>query len=112
MRDDAQTPADAPLAEEIFRVNLAYLLLARRLLVEDEPHAAIALGLREPLTSWLRQASAGAIATLARSPVVLHELRLPQKAAASVLAACDEGRWLGPAHVALAAVEGSRERSG
>ena len=112
MLDDAQAPAEAPLAEEIFRLNLADLLLARRLLAEDEQRAAIALGVREPLTSWLRQASAGAIATLARSPVVLHELRLPQKAAASVLAACDDGRWLGPAHVALAAVEGSRERSG
>ena len=112
MRDDAQAPADAPLVEEIFRLNLAYLLLARRLLAEDEQRAAIALGLREPLTSWLRQASAAAIATLARSPVLVHALRLPQKAAANVLAACDDGRWLGPAHVAVAAVEDSRERSG
>ena len=67
--------------------------------------AAIALGVREPLTSWLRDASPSAVATLARSPVAVHAFRLPRKAADHVLAACDEGRWLGPAHVATSAIE-------
>jgi hypothetical protein len=29
---------------------------------------------------------------------------MPKKAAASVLAACEEGRWIGPAHVATSAI--------
>jgi len=112
MRDESPAPPTIPLPEEVFQLNLSYLMLAQRLVVQDAVQAEIVLGLREPLTSWLREASAGAIATLANSPVAVHALRLPKKAAANVLAACNDGRWLGPAHVALAAIEGSRERSG
>jgi hypothetical protein len=112
MRDESPAPRTTPVPEEVFQLNLSYLMLAQRLIVRDETQAEIVLGVREPLTSWLREASAPAIATLASSPVAVHALRLPQKAAANVLAACNDGRWLGPAHVALAAVEGSRERSG
>jgi hypothetical protein len=100
------------MPEEVFQLNLSYLLLAQRMVAQDAVRAEIVLGVKEPLASWLREASAPAIATLANSPVAVHALRLPKKAAANVLAACNDGRWLGPAHVALAAVEGSRERSG
>jgi hypothetical protein len=105
MRDESPKPLTTPLPEDVFQLNLAYLMLAQRLIVQDAVRAEILLGVREPLTSWLREASAPAIATLARSPVAVHTLRLPKKAAASVLAACDEGRWLGPAHVATSAIE-------
>ncbi len=111
MREDAQVPDGVPLSEEIFRLNLSYLILAQRLLAQDEQRAAIALGVREPLTSWLREASASAVATLARSPVAIHELRLPTKASASVLAACNDARWLGPVHEAMTAIEATRGRS-
>ena len=60
MRDETQAPEGAPLPEEIFQLNLSYLMLAQRLLAQDEQRAAIALGVREPLTSWLREASASA----------------------------------------------------
>ena len=112
MRDESPAPLITAVPEEVFQLNLSYLMLAQRLVVQDAVRAEIVLGVREPLTYWLREASAGAIATLANSPVAVHALRLPQKAAANVLAACNDGRWLGPAHVALAAIEGSRERSG
>jgi len=112
MRDESPAPLTTPLPAEVFQLNLSYLMLAQRLVVQDAVRAEIVLGVKEPLTSWLREASAPAIATLANSPVAVHALRLPQRAAATVLAACNDGRWLGPAHVALAAVEGSRERSG
>jgi hypothetical protein len=111
MREDAQVPDGVPLSEEIFRLNLSYLILAQRLLSQDEARAAIALGVREPLTSWLREASASAVAALARSPVAIHELRLPKKASASVLAACKDARWLGPVHVAMTAVDATRGHS-
>ena len=111
MRDETQVPEGAPLSEEIFRLNLSYLMLARRLLAQDEQQAAIALGVQEPLTSWLREASASAIAALAHSPVAIHELRLPRKASATVLAACNDARWLGPIHVAMMAVEATRGHS-
>ncbi len=112
MRDADQESVGTPLPEEIFKLNLCYLFLAQRLIARDERQAEILLGVKEPLTSWLRSAGVHAITALASSPVAIHSLRLPRRAAGSVLAACDDGRWLGPAHVALAAVEGSRERSG
>ncbi len=112
MRDESPAPLTTPVPAAVFQLNLSYLLLAQRLVGQDVVQAEVVLGVREPLTSWLREASAGAIATLASSPVAVHALRLPQKAAANVLTACIDGRWLGPAHVALTAVEGSRERSG
>ena len=109
MRDKPQAPVGTPLSEEIFQLNLSYLLLAQRMLVRDEQQAAIALGVREPRTSWLREASTTAIAALASSPVAVYALRLPKKAAENVLAACKEGRWLGPVHMALTAIEATRE---
>ena len=111
MREETQVPEGAPLSEEVFQLNLSYLMLARRLLAQDEQRAAIALGVREPLTSWLRDASASAVAALASSPVAIHELRLPRKASATVLAACNDARWLGPVHVAMTAVEATRDHS-
>ena len=105
MRDAHQDAEATPLREEIFRLNLSYLLLAQRLMAQDAHQAAILLGIEEPLTSWLTGASLSAITALARSPVAIHALRLPKKAAARVLAACEEGRWIGPAHVATAAIE-------
>ena len=109
MRDEPQASEGTPLSEEIFQLNLSYLLLAQRMLVKDEQQAAIALGVREPLTCWLREASTTAIAALASSPVAVYALRLPKKAAENVLAACKEGRWLGPVHMALTAIEATRE---
>jgi hypothetical protein len=108
MRDAHHDTDTTPLREEIFRLNLTYLMLAQRLIAQDEHQAAIILGIKEPLTSWLPGASASALAALARSPVAVHELRLPKKAAATVLAACNDGRWVGPAHVATAAIEVKR----
>jgi flagellar transcriptional activator FlhD len=109
MRDEAQAPEGTSLSGEIFQLNLSYLLLAQRILAQDEQQASIALGVREPLTSWLREASTTAIAALASSPVAVYALRLPKKAAENVLAACKEGRWLGPVHLALTAIEATRE---
>jgi hypothetical protein len=105
MRDAHQDAGMAALHEELFRLNLNYLLFAQRLMAQDAHQAAILLGIKEPLTSWLPGASVSAITALARSPVVVHTLRLQKKAAASVLAAYDEGRWIGPAHVATSAIE-------
>jgi hypothetical protein len=78
------------------------------MIARDAHQAEILLGVREPLTSWLRQASASAVAALASCPVAIHELRLPKKASANMLAACNDARWLGPVHVAMTAVEATR----
>jgi hypothetical protein len=45
---------------------------------------------------------------LASSPVAIYKMRLPKKAATTVLAACNELRWAGPIHVAMTAIEESR----
>jgi hypothetical protein len=100
-----------PLPEEIFQLNLSYLLIAQRLIAQDAHQAEILLGVKEPLTSWLRGASVSAIAALANSPVAIHALRLPPKAAGSVLAACNDAQWFGPVHVAVSALEVSHGRS-
>ena len=110
MRDAVPEPVGAPLPEELFQLNLSYLLLAQRLIAQDVQQAEIVLGVREPLTSWLRGATVSAISALANSPVAIHALRLPPKAAASVLAACNEERWFAPVHVAMAALEVSHGR--
>jgi hypothetical protein len=112
MRNAAQEIEGTRLSEEIFRLNLSYLLLARSILAQDERRAQILLGVEEPLTSWLREASTSAIAALASSPVAIHKVRLPKKAGAAALAACEELRWLGPIHVAMTTVEESRGPSG
>jgi hypothetical protein len=112
MRDADLDTVGIPLAEEIFRLNLAYLLLAQRLLAQDEKQAQVLLGVEEPLAAWLREADTGAIVALARSPVAVHAMRLPKHAASTLLAACTEGRWLGPIHVAMAAIEATRGRAG
>jgi hypothetical protein len=112
MRDAEQESVGMPLSEEIFRLNLSYLLLAQRLLALDAQRAEILLGVTEPLASWLREASTSAIAALASSPVAVHKMRLPEGAAANVLAACTDARWLGPIHVAVAAVETNRANPG
>jgi hypothetical protein len=112
MPDGQQQAIGAPLDEEIFRLNLSYLLLAQRLLALDAQRAEILLGIKEPLASWLRGASTDAIAALASSPVAIHKMRLPESAAANVLAACTDARWLGPIHVAVAAVETNRANPG
>jgi flagellar transcriptional activator FlhD len=109
MPHDPPAPLTPPVPEEVFHLNLAYLLLAQRLILQDAIRAEIVLGVREPLASWLRAASGGAIATLASSPVAIHALRLPEQTAANVLAACTASRWLGPAHLTVAAVERSCE---
>jgi len=109
MRDAVTEPVGTPLPEEIFQLNLSYLLLAQRLIAQDEHRAAIILGVKEPLISWLRGASVPAITALARSPVVLHEMRLPSEAGTSVLAACNDARWLGPLHLTMTAIEVTRE---
>lgn len=111
MRDVVSEPVGTPLPEELFQLNLSYLLLAQRLIAQDEHQAEVFLGVREPLTSWLRAATVTAIAALANSPVAIHALRLPPKAAASVLAACNEAQWFGPVHVAMSALEVSHGRS-
>ena len=105
MRGVVSEPVGTPLPEEIFQLNLSYLLLAQRLVAWDTHQAEIFLGVKEPLTSWLRGASVSAITALANSPVAIHTLRLPPKAAGSVLAACNEAQWFGPVHVAVSALE-------
>lgn len=112
MPDARQETLGVPLSEEIFRLNLSYLLLAQRLLAQDDKRAQILLGVKEPLTSWLRAASTDSIAALASSPVTIYKTRLPKNTTSTVLAACTDARWLGPIHVAMAAVEESRASPG
>ena len=111
MRGVVSEPVGTPLPEEIFQLNLSYLLLAQRLIAQDVHQAEIFLGVKEPLTSWLQGATVSAITALANSPVAIHTLRLPPKAAGSVLAACSDAQWFGPVHVAVSALEVSHGRS-
>jgi hypothetical protein len=98
----------AAVREEVFRLNLTYLMLAKRLIAED-PVASVVFSVRESLLSWLRSASIGAITTLARSPVALFTLRLPRQGAERVLAACCQSDGLGAAHLTMTAVTDAGE---
>jgi Flagellar transcriptional activator (FlhD) len=104
MQDVGTRPGGAALREEVFRLNLAYLVLAQRLVAEDPVAAGVVFGVREPLLAWLRTASIGAITTLARSPVTLFAPRFPRQGAERVLAACSQADGLGVAHLTMTAV--------
>jgi hypothetical protein len=109
MQDVGTRPGDKPRRDEVFRLNLTYLVRAQRLIAQDPVAASIGLGVREPLLSWLRAASIGAITTLARSPVALFTLRLPRQGGEHVLAACSHSDGLGAAHLTMTVVTDAGE---
>jgi hypothetical protein len=101
MPHDPPAPLTSPVPEEVFRLNLSYLLLAQRLIVQDEIRAEIVLGdARTPRLLAARGERLGRSQRSRSSPVAIHALRLPEQKAANLLAACTASRWLGPAHVA------------
>jgi hypothetical protein len=109
MQDIGTETGHTPLRDEVFRLNLTYLVLAQRLIAQDAVAASVVFGVREPLLSWLRAASIGAITTLARSPVALFTPRLPRQGAERVLAACGQSDALGSAHLTMTAVADAGE---
>jgi hypothetical protein len=114
-RKDTSDPT-LPVREEVFRLNLGYLLAVRELLaLGAETQAEIVFGLKEPLAAWLRSASAEAIATLAASPTLIYEPRLAAPALERILSACEGAatrRWLARVHLALASAETNPEPAG
>jgi hypothetical protein len=97
------------IRDQVFRLNLSYLLAAREVLQGDEAAAGeILFGLEEPLTDWLRSASVEAVVNLARSPAVVFRLRLPERSAQKLLTACggeSDQRWVAAMHLSLLSSE-------
>jgi hypothetical protein len=93
------------IREQVFRLNLGYLLAARDVLQSGEaPAAEVLFGLEEPLSEWLRLASVEALVNLARSPAAVFRLRLPEQSAEKLLAACGgepDQRWIAAMHLSL-----------
>jgi hypothetical protein len=104
MQDVGTRLGGTPLREEVFHLNLTYLVLAQRLIGEDPVAASVIFGVREPLLAWLRTASIGAVTTLTRSPVALFAPRLHRQDAERVLAARSQADGLGAAHLTMTAV--------
>jgi len=104
------------VSEDVFRLNLSYLLTVRQLVASGkEAQAEIVFGLKEPLVSWLRTASAEAVAALAGSPTLVYEPRLPEPSLERILEAYDgtsTRRWLASVHVAMSSAEVGREPAG
>lgn len=99
----------------ILNLNLGFLITAQQLVLNGCPgDAQVLLGVREPLLSWLRKADVTTLCTLAQSPALLYEIRVPPAAEARILAACEtasEARWLAGIHVALGSTESRHEQS-
>ena len=109
---DIPEPEQA-VSEDVFQLNLSYLLTVRQLVAAGkEAQAEILFGLKEPLLSWLRTASAEAVAALAGSPTLVYEPRLPEPALDRILDAYEgtsTRRWLASVHVAMSSAEADRE---
>lgn len=71
---------------EIAEVNLSYLLLAQRLLQEDEATAMSSLGITKPMASVLKNLSTTQLAKLAASSQLLGQFRFDEHAILSSLA--------------------------
>ena len=81
---DIPEPEQA-VSEDVFQLNLSYLLTVRQLVAAGkEAQAEILFGLKEPLLSWLCTASAEAVTALAGSPTLV-----------SMGLACPSRRWTG-----------------
>ena len=93
------------LRANILNLNLGFLVTAQQLVLNGCPgEARLFLGVREPLLSWLRKADVTTLCTLARSPDLRYEVRLPRAAEGRILAACDAGdeaRWVARMHLGL-----------
>jgi hypothetical protein len=93
------------LRANILNLNLGFLVTAQQLVLNGcLGDARLFLGVREPLLSWLRKADVTTLCTLARSPDLLYEVRLPPAAEGRILAACDandEARWVARMHIGL-----------
>lgn len=73
------------LLADICEVNLAYLVLAQRLLREDLPSAMFRLGIDRSVAASVEQLSPTQLVTLARSTSLLCSLRLNEAHILSVL---------------------------
>ena len=93
------------LRANILNLNLGFLVTAQQLVLNGcLGEARLFLGVREPLLSWLRKADVTTLCTLARSPDLLYEVRMPPAAEGRILAACDasdEARWVARMHIGL-----------
>jgi hypothetical protein len=110
MRTTPDTSAQAPLHETVFHLNLHYLWAAQQIAAQDPRHAEAVLGLRDPLTAWLPQASIDAVACLASCPLAFYTLRLPRTANERILRGCEKGLWITPVQAGLAALGVPRGR--
>lgn len=63
------------IREEIREINLAYLMLAQRLLREDRPVAMVRLGLSEETASLLEKLSTAQVLKLAASTMLMCRFR-------------------------------------
>jgi hypothetical protein len=102
--------------EDVGRLNLSYLLTVRHLVASGkETQAEIVFGLQEPLASWLRTASAEAIAALAGSPILVYEPRQPRPSLERILEAYEGAstrRWLATAHLAMSSAQAGHAPAG
>lgn len=73
---DSHTPEAAGITNEIRDVNLAYLLLAQRLVREDRATAMIRLGLAREMADLVANLSLSQVMKLAASSFLLCRFRL------------------------------------
>jgi hypothetical protein len=110
MRTTPDTSTQPPLQDTVFHLNLHYPWAAQQAAVQDPRHAEAVLGLRDPLSAWLPQASIDAVANLASCPLAFYTLRLPRTASDRILRGCEEGLWITPVQAGLAALGVPRGR--
>lgn len=99
--DDALTPEVPGLTSDIREVNLAYLLLAQRLVREDRATAMIRLGLTREMADLVANLSVSQVVRLAASSFLLCRFRLGDHPALSALTEEKKGVSLKQAHASI-----------
>jgi flagellar transcriptional activator FlhD len=95
------TTSHTSTLSEIREVNLSYLLLAQRLLLEDRPSAMYRLGLSEQLADVLSSLSLAQAVRIASSGHLLCRFRFDDHAILSSLADKDKNAALAHTHSAI-----------
>ncbi|WP_250455883.1 flagellar transcriptional regulator FlhD [Caballeronia sp. ATUFL_M2_KS44] len=95
---------------QIRELNLAYLLLARRLLEEDRIMAMYRLGLSEASARLLSTMTPSQTRRLAESTEVVWQLRLDNVAVLAALAEGEHGKPLSQLHASIVLAEEACKR--
>jgi flagellar transcriptional activator FlhD len=101
MKEPRENMQLAQLQQEIREANLAYLMLAKEMILEDRAEAAYRLGISEELAIILGSLSAGQIVKIAASDMLVCRFRFDDRMLWDLIAGHSKEHDLGGVHAAI-----------